>query len=295
MYKWKNKKERGSIFFLKLIVWLALHTSRNLCSFLLYPVTFYFFATDHMARRASADYLSTLKGEPAKFKDKFQHMYTFAMTLLDRVYMSHGQFHLFELKVENQHLLDEVLQQGRGCLLLGSHLGSFDLMMLAMLELDPRPLSVLMHVDPNAQVRSIAGVDLSELDVIPLGRPNSFLRAFQALQEGGVVAMLADRVDGGAALPVTFLGRETEMSIAPHVLSARHGAPTLLCFGLYEGDNKYRIVFTKGYDALAQHISGRDLQPAVNYYTQLLEKYVRQYPNNWFNFYPYWQPKDPSS
>ena len=51
---------------------------------------------------------------------------------------------------------------GRGCLLLGSHLGSFDLLMLAQRSMDGRPVSVMMRVDPRARVRRIAGIDDQE-------------------------------------------------------------------------------------------------------------------------------------
>lgn len=292
MNTWKNKTERGSAVLIRLIVWLALNVGRSLCRVLLYPIVLYFFLADRMARKSSAEFIKTLTGQPARFNDVFKHIYSFAATLLDRVYMSKGQFERFELTIENQHLVDEALQQGRGCVLLGSHLGSFDLMMLAMREMDPRSLSILMHVDPQARARRIAGVDdVSGLDVIPLGTPNSFLRAFDVLQGGGIVAILADRVDGSASLPTTFLGRQVEMSIAPHVLAARSAAPTLVCFGLYEGGNRYRIVFLDDYEVASERARGSDFQPVVNRYTRVLEDYTRNYPQNWFNFYPFWCAK----
>jgi predicted LPLAT superfamily acyltransferase len=181
------------------------------------------------------------------------------------------------------------LQNGRGCLLLGSHLGSFDLMMLAQRAMDGRPISILMRVDPRSKLRSIAGIEDRGPSLIPLGRPESYLRAHEALTRGEIIALLADRGDGAAAcLPVRFLGRSAALPIAPHVLAARSGAPVLMCFGLYEGGNRYRIEFVEFGPAAPAASRGVALQPVVERYAALLEQYARRYPLNWFNFYPYW-------
>ncbi len=290
MKRWTDKAERGSAWLIRLIVWLARRVGRPLCRALLYPIVGYFLLTDRLARRASAEYLQAVQGRPAQRREVFAHFHSFAATLLDRVYMAAGDFDRFELVIDGLALVDQALQAGRGCLLLGSHLGSFDLLMLAQRAMDGRPVSVMMRVDPRSQARRIAGIDDQALNLIPLGRPDSFLRAHEALGQGGIVAVLADRTDGAAQahLPARFLGRTTVMPIAPHVLAARSGATVLMCFGLYEGGNRYRIQFVEFGPNAAQNSRGAALQPLVDRYAALLEQYTRRYPLNWFNFYPYW-------
>jgi predicted LPLAT superfamily acyltransferase len=285
---WTNKAERGSVWLIHLIAWLARLAGRPLCRVLLYPIVLYFVLTDQMARRASAEFLQAVKGRPAGWREVFAHIYSFAATLLDRVYMAAGDFDRFEVTIERLSLVDQALQAGRGCMLLGSHLGSFDLMMLAQRAMDGRPISVMMRLDPRSRLRRIAGIDDQALNVIALGNPGSFLRAYETLTQGGIVAVLADRIDGGVHLPAHFLGRTTAMPVAPHVLAARSGAIVLMCFGLYEGGNCYRIEFTEFGAAVPRVSRGIALQPMVDRYAAVLEQYARRYPLNWFNFYPYW-------
>ena len=78
------------------------------------------------------------------------------------------------------------------------------------------------------------------------------------------------------------------MPVAPHVLAARSDAPVLMCFGLYEGGNRYRIEFVEFGPAAPAASRGAALQPVVDRYAGLLEQYARRYPLNWFNFYSYW-------
>ena len=78
------------------------------------------------------------------------------------------------------------------------------------------------------------------------------------------------------------------MAVAPHVLAARSGASVLMCFGLYEGWNHYRIEFADFGPPAPPTSRGIQLQPVVDRYAAMLEQYARRYPLNWFNFYPYW-------
>jgi predicted LPLAT superfamily acyltransferase len=288
MKYWPDKAERGSTWLIRLIAWLARTVGRPLCRGLLYPIVLYFVLTDGTARRASAEFLQAVRGRPTRWHEVFAHIYSFAATLLDRVYMAAGDFDRFEVTIEGLDRIEGALQAGRGCLLLGSHLGSFDLLLLAQRAMDGRRVCVMMRVDPRSRVRRIAGVDDHALNLIPLGRPDSYIRAYEALAAGSIVGVLADRTDGAARLPVHFLGRSTWLPIAPHVLAARSQVPVLMCFGLYEGANRYRIEFVEFGSPAPSASRGAALQPALDRYAAVLERYANRYPLNWFNFYPYW-------
>ncbi len=134
----------------------------------------------------------------------------------------------------------------------------------------------------------MAGIDDTKLKIIPLGQPDTLLRAYESLEQGGVVAMLADRVNNGAHLKSNFLGHAAPFPIGPHVLAARAGASVLMCFGLYEGGNRYRIDLLDFGPAAPAGSRGPALQPQIDHYAALLEKYAVQHPHNWFNFFPFW-------
>lgn len=289
MSTWTAKPERGSVFLIRLIAWLARTVGRPVCRGLLYPITFYFVVTDGIARRASIEFLQAARGDAAGWRDAFANLYVFATTLLDRVYMSAGDFHRFEVEIVGLPVLDALLKQGKGCVVLGSHLGSFDLMMLAQRSMDGRPISVMMRVDPRARVRQIAGIAAEAPNLIQTGRPESYLKAHAALERGEIVALLADRVDDSArSLRANFFDRPVAFPVAPYVLAARSQAPIVMCFGLHQGGNRYRIEFVDFGPPAAPGTRGAGFQGAVDRYATLLEGFARRYPLNWFNFYPFW-------
>ncbi len=288
---WKAKAERGSAWLIHLIAWLARTVGRPCCRALLYPIVLYFVLTDATARRASREFLALAYARRAGIGDVFRHVYWFAATLLDRVYMASGDFDRFDVAVLGDDLVRDALASGKGCVLLGSHLGSFDLMSLKNKVLHDRPVTLLMHLDDRSRVRRIAGIDDSKLSIIPLGRFDSYLRAYDVLARGGIIVALADRAEKSASLQSTFFGRPAAFPIGPHALAARAGATVLMGFGLYEGGSSYRIEIVECGPAAPSGSRGGALQPVVDRYVALLESYARRYPKNWFNFFPYWEQR----
>jgi predicted LPLAT superfamily acyltransferase len=287
---WTQRIERGSGLLLHLIAWLARGIGRTACRAFLPPIVLYFLVTERIGRAASVEFLSAAHGRPARWTDVAAHFHAFGATLLDRVYLAAGEFERFEVTIVGRELAERAIAAGHGLILLGSHLGSFDLMLLAQRAMTGHRISVIMRRDPRSRIRRIAGIDDIGFDIIPTHRPDTLLRAYDALEDGRIVAVLADRDDDGPHGTALFFGRPVELPLAPHALAIRSGAPVLMMFGLYEGRNRYRIEFVEfGETEPAKH-RGEARQAMMERYAYILESYARRWPLNWFNFYPYWGP-----
>jgi predicted LPLAT superfamily acyltransferase len=276
---WRGRPERGSMRLKRLIIWLALRAGRSFGRMLLVPICAYFLVSAPVARRASREFLTRALGRPATWRDTFRHLVVFATTLLDRVFLVHGRGRELDVTVSNVGIFEEAIAAGRGCLLLGSHLGSFE--MLGIVGSVERHLAInmVMHVDDSAGLRDLLAGSARTLpyQVIALGHPESMLRVKECLERGEVVGMLADRVYGEEATQVVeFLGAPARFSLSPFRLARITGAPVLTIFGLYRGGRRYEIVF----EPLASP------QPAP--YVAILERQARLAPFNWFNFYDFW-------
>jgi predicted LPLAT superfamily acyltransferase len=276
---WRGRQERGSIGLKRLIIWIALHAGRATCRVLLLPICAYFLASAPVARQASRGFLARALGRPATARDTFRHLLVFATTLLDRVFLLHGRHREFDVKVTNAQVFERALAAGRGCLLLGSHLGSFE--MLGVVGALERRLAInmVMHRADGAGLRELlaaTGVTVP-YRVILLGQPGSMMRVRECLARGEVVGILADRVYGKeATATVPFLGAPARFSQGPFRLARLTGAPAVTIFGIYRGGRRYEIAF----EALEA--------PGPAPYAAILERQARAAPFNWFNFYDFW-------
>jgi predicted LPLAT superfamily acyltransferase len=291
--RWTRVPERGTAASVRIIAWIAQRIGRWAARLLLYPITFYFVITADSARRSSYDYLKRVCGSSVHCWHVFRHFHCFASTILDRVYLVRGEFARFRVTVHGKELLHRQMEAGKGGILLGSHLGSFE--MLRALGVMQRSVSLKVLMDPehnqnvtrffDALNPQIAGT------VIEPDRPDTLIRVKESLDNGYFIGMLGDRVFGADKTTRSqFLGAPAAFPAGPILLAAMMRCPVALFFGLYRGGNRYEIYFEHFADeiVLDRDRRAQDIQLWMQRYTSRLEHYTRLAPYNWFNFYPFW-------
>lgn len=292
---WLGQRERGSVAAMRAITRASLALGRGAGRLLLYPVCLYFVLFSVAARRGSRAYLARVLGRRAGLREVLRHYHAFASTLHDRIFLLTGQLERFEFEFHGLPEFEAAMASGRGCVLLGAHLGSFEAMRALALRTRKLPLSVLMYQDNAAKTESILREIAPQVAerVIALGRPDTLLRVRECLERGEAVGILGDRVlAGDKAVRCDFLGSPARFPLGPLLVPVLFEAPVVLFFGLYLGGNRYAIHFERFECEAAGAGRGERasrLAPCVERYAQRLEHYCRLAPYNWFNFYDFWE------
>lgn len=289
---WTEQHERGSRPALRLIRWIALHLGRVAARPFLFPITLYFLVRAAPQRHASRRFLSQVRGHPASLLAVARHIHCFAATILDRVFLIAGRGGQLRVEVHGEHLVAARIAAGQGFLLLGSHLGSFEILRALGLARGRPPLRVLMQPDHNQAITELLHALNPRLaeTVIPLGTPGTLLAVKEALDAGAMVGLLGDRcAPDEAAVLCPFLGRTARFPLGPLTLAAITGVPVILFFGLYRGGNRYEVHFESFADHLAAPRPQRRaiLEAEVRRYAARLEHHTRAAPYNWFNFFDF--------
>lgn len=289
---WVTQRERGTVFAMKLIAWIALSLGRGVSRALLYPICLYFMLFAPAGVRASRAYLARIFQRPARWREVFQHHLTFASVLLDRSFMLAGRPHYFDVDEQNRDLVYELANRKQGCLLLGAHLGSFDVTR----EIGHRRRQVVVNMmmyEENAQklnavIASLGGHQ--RMKVIPIGTVDSLIRAKDCLDHGEWVGILGDRaVSTDREVRVPFLGGEAAFPAGPFLVASALKVPVVLFTCLYLGGNRYKEHFELFAEEISINRRGQaDLEKWVARYAERLEYYCRLAPYNWFNFYDFW-------
>jgi predicted LPLAT superfamily acyltransferase len=290
---WRTQRERGSRLLMRAFASLSLKLGRPLGRALLYPACAYFLLFSRRARRASKDYLGRALGRAPTWRERFRHYHCFAGQILDRLHLVTGDLERFTWTIEGLDALESALAQRRGAMLVGAHLGSFEMMRVLALAEFPVRVRVLMHeanAEKLASVLAPLNADITR-QVITLGRPETMLEMRDALAAGEVVGLLADRVVAGDRVRrCPFLGAPAGFAEGPFVLAAALGVPVVLFSAVQEDDGRYRIRFEPFAEPIVLARRDRDaaLQDACERYAGWLEARCREYPYNWFNFYDFW-------
>ena len=292
-HRWADLPERGTPVLLRLIGWIALRIGRSAARLLLYPITLYFLISAHPARRVSYEYLKRVRGHPPYWWHIFRHFHCFAATILDRVYLLRGEFEHFDVTLHQKEVLHRQIESGKGCILLGSHLGSFEVLRTLGVTQQDFPLKVLMDIAHNENITRFLDAlnqEISSTVIVP-DRPDTLLRVKESLDAGFLIGMLGDRVSSdGKTTQCQFLGATATFPAGPVLLAAAMHCPVILFFGLYRGGKRYEIYF----EHFAQEVllnrdcRAEDIQHWTQLYVERLEHYARLAPYNWFNFYTFW-------
>jgi predicted LPLAT superfamily acyltransferase len=291
--EWIRHRERGSIALLRIMAFVSLRLGRTLSRIPLYGIAIYFFLFAPSARRHSRRYLRLALGRRPRARDRFRQILSFATTIHDRVYLINEQFELFNITLEGETLLRAQADSGRGAMLMGAHMGSFEVMhslgrrqrglqvTMAMYEENARKINAtLAAINPNLVA-----------DIVSLGHIDAMLNIAERLDRGAFIGVLGDRTLGAEPVQAaTVLGERAYLPTGPMRAAAILRCPVFFMVGLYRGKNNYHVAFEPVADFSATPSGGRQIAvaTAIERYAAVLDRYCRSDPYNWFNFHDFW-------
>ena len=293
---WTERKEIGNAFMLRLARNIGLSFGRRFTRLWLYPTTLYFFLRRGPERRASRLYLERMLGHPVSALHVLRHIHTFACTILDRLYLLSERFKRFDIRSFGLQDLDRALAGGKGVLLIGAHVGSFDALRVLSLERPDVPVRILLDTVQGERISSVLNALNPKLAASIINARNAgpavALAIKEALDRNSIVALLADRGQpNNPTQSANFLGHAASFPVSPWLLAAALKVPVMLAFGLYRGGNRYDLHFDWFADSVQIERNRRPeaLAQILQRFADRLAHYARLAPYNWFNFYDFWQ------
>lgn len=304
---WSRLSERGSVLGLKTVFACYRLLGARAARWLLYPVTGYFFLTGHKARAASLDYLRRvhrLKGmAPPGWRDSFRHMLAFGQSGLDKLAAWLGELGSRQVDFPNRSEILDLLDAGQGAVLIGAHLGNLE--MMRALATNERRVAVNAVVytehaqrfnEMLKQANAEFGVNL--IQVSHLGADTAILLK-EKIDRGELVVIVGDRTPPAEKTNrrvsrANFLGEPAPFAHGPFILASVLDCPVYLLFSLREVQGsqcRYRIhlePFAKRID-LPRRERLASLDGYIQRYAERLEYHCLQTPEQWFNFFDFWQ------
>ena len=196
---------------------------------------------------------------------------------------------LVEGVIGYSHIVEGRLR-GKGVLLLTAHLGNWEIggLMLAQMK---QPIHVVLVPDIFPGVERQRRRLHEACGVVEIRVDRSFvptLAVLRVLSQNGIVAMQGDRDFDNTGVAMRFFGREAYFPRGPLRVAMASGATVLPAFIVRMPDGRYRAIVEE--PLLVESGEDRDLSLRRNLerYVAILERYVGQYPDQWYCFFPFW-------
>ena len=212
----------------------------------------------------------------------------FAQVVVDRFAVFAGK--RFKLDIDGYEYFQQLELETKGFVILSSHIGCYEVAGYSLISKSKR-FNALVFGGEKATVMKGRQEALSEHNIrmIPVREDMSHLFIVnEALSNNEIMSMPADRIVGSAkVVKVNFFGETASLPAGPFSVTTMNGFDALAVNVMKISAKRYKIYVTRlSYDTQAPR--KQQMQQLANCYVEELERRVRQYPSQWFNFYDFW-------
>ena len=217
-----------------------------------------------------------------------KNFYLFGQVVVDKFAMYGGK--KFDVEIEGYDHYLRLTERPEGFILMSAHVGNYEIAGYT-LKAEKKVFNALVFGGEKQSVmenRNRMFRD-SNIRMIPIGSDMSHLFEInKALSDGEIVSMPADRSFGASRqMSHTFLGKEAAFPAGPFAVASSRSLDVLAVNVMKTQAGRYKIYVTPlHYDKQAS----RQEQAAqlLAAYVAELERIVRQYPEQWYNYFQFW-------
>jgi len=201
-------------------------------------------------------------------------------------------------KETGEENLVRALTRGKGVLCITPHLGNWELGGYVLASKGyPINILTLREESPylsryEENLRRKAGIHTISIDLKE--RPNmAILEIAKRLRGNEIVAMVADRVYEGQGVEIDFFGRQTLFPTGAVQVALETGATLIPVFVILERKMKYWGVIGEPIPIKMDTDRKEAVRQSVQEIAKRFEEVIHRYPDQWFNFFPFWKDNVP--
>lgn len=286
--KWSGKSRGGKLGYLFFIYTIKL-LGIKIAYCVLALVVFHFIPFAPKATRAIWQYNRRILhyGTLKSILKLYQHYFVFGQSLIDKIAIKTGLSGKYHFEFDNYQRFLEIIDNSKGAILVGAHVGCWEVGSVFFGKYG-RKINIVMFNSEHSDIKKVIE-DASEkydFKVIPINEDalNAIINIKIALNNGEYICFNGDRyLHENSSMSVDFLGKQARFPIGLFKIANKCRVPVVFHYAMREGVNTYRFIFEEA--TINPQTTTEDL---VNQYKTSLESIVRRYPQQWFNFYGFW-------
>ena len=212
-------------------------------------------------------------------------------TLIDKVVIMSGIPNKFTFNLDGIDNLHHIAALKKGGLLLTAHIGNWETARHLLNEIDARINVVIFDGEDEGikeYMESVVGKSVLNLIIIKDDMSHIF-EISNAFLNDELVCMPADRfLENNKTITMKFLGADARFPLGPFMLAAKFQVPVSFVYGMKESTFHYHFFASKvkEYPDLEQDAIVKQMMLD---FVDDMECKVKAYPEQWYNYYDFWQ------
>ncbi|MBA7524729.1 hypothetical protein ES705_16871 [subsurface metagenome] len=293
MSDWDGQS-KGNVLGYKIFIFILRYIHIRVAYFIVWFVAlYYYFSTQKKDIRFF--YKQILHYDRVKSESSiFLNYVTFGKVLLDKIAILAGFSSKYTYDYEGEQHLHKMANEGKGGIIIGAHAGNWEIAGHLLTRIN-RPVHVLIYDGERSNLKELMEDITGEksFDVIPV-RDNDMLHIYEikkALDNGDIIAMHGDRFRSGTKThQCNFLGRQAKFPLGPYYLATQFNVPFCFVYTMKETNTHYHFSSTPpmNIDSGNKKNKNENIKLKTELYASELEKMIRKYPLQWFNYYNFW-------
>lgn len=227
----------------------------------------------------------------------FLNSYRFGQVLIDKVAIMSGMESHYTFNFEGEQHLHQ-MAVSTGGFIIGAHIGNWEIAG-HLLKRIPTRVHIVMLEAEHEKIKNMLNQVMTEksMSIIPIKQDLSHLFAIQeAMARNELIAIHGDRfLEGSKPVSMPFFGLEADFPTGPFSMAIRFGKPMTFVSAMRMKGKHYHFFATPPTTYPSERKTlNTSLKIAMSAYIREMERVLKKFPEQWFNYYYFWK-QNPTS
>lgn len=220
--------------------------------------------------------------------DVFRHI-TISIMELVILYKKPKYDILKNVNIINEDIINKAYKNGKGIINIMGHFGNFALLISKLSKSGYNVASIIRPMPENIiermfmKYRKNAGIET----IYAFPRDRLIKEAFACIRNGNILNIAID-LKANKGITIKFMGQPSVSPIGVGLFAVKSDAPVIPVFIIRNPDYSHSIIFEKPIPVIKTGDYKNDITQNLQNFMNVIEKYIKKYPEQWFWFHRRW-------
>jgi len=286
-------KSKGNKTGHQIFIWLLKNFGLKPAYGLLIFVAFYYFVTSINSNKYIYQFHRKLGFNKAKsFFCIYNNYFSLGQTIIDKIVAMAGFNNRFTFNFDGEEYLHQMILNGKGGIMLSAHSGNWEIAGHYLDRLNT-PIHILLldaeYENLKNYLNQVTGKRKANIIVIKDDMSHVF-EIMEALNNNELICIHADRLlkKDQKSIDISFLNEKARFPYGIFKMIISYNVPVTFVFAHKETSSHYHFTATQSKIYNETNKEAKIMQLATDYASEL-EKKVKQYPLQWYNYFNFWE------